>query len=186
MLVKIRSPYYLPLMPDVIILLWVAAFVSSEVIPSFHFLTQNIFLTDNGTIKLGDFGSACILNRYREREATISTFLFQGNAHGFDLFAGTFGLWLLSVIVWQLKSLCSYICWDTILCGSRNLGQQALQQQEVCVTKFVWPLPPCYVTQDQMKTNWNLNVFAPISMRWNWFIATGSITWIKKRIHRAL
>lgn len=25
---------------------------------------QNIFLTNNGTIKLGDFGSACILNRY--------------------------------------------------------------------------------------------------------------------------
>lgn len=34
-----------------------------------HFLTQNIFLTDNGTIKLGDFGSACILNRYKERKA---------------------------------------------------------------------------------------------------------------------
>lgn len=35
------------------------------------------------------------------------------------------------VIVLQLKGLRSYICWDTILCGSRNLGQQAIQQQEV-------------------------------------------------------
>lgn len=36
----------------------------------FHFLAQNIFLTDNGTVKLGDFGSACVLNRYKEKNQT--------------------------------------------------------------------------------------------------------------------
>lgn len=36
-----------------------------------HFLTQNMFLTDNETIKLGDFGSACVLNRYRTRKEAI-------------------------------------------------------------------------------------------------------------------
>lgn len=41
----------------------------------FRVLTQNIFLTDNATIKLGDFGSACILNRYGNREATICSLL---------------------------------------------------------------------------------------------------------------
>ncbi|KAM4627422.1 serine/threonine-protein kinase Nek3 isoform 2-T2 [Polymixia lowei] len=33
--------------------------------------SKNIFLTDNGTIKLGDFGSACILNRCGRSKATI-------------------------------------------------------------------------------------------------------------------
>lgn len=35
-----------------------------HVITSVTVFAQNIFLTNNGTIKLGDFGSACILNRY--------------------------------------------------------------------------------------------------------------------------
>lgn len=30
----------------------------------FSFPLQNIFLTDSGTVKVGDFGSACTLNRY--------------------------------------------------------------------------------------------------------------------------
>lgn len=31
----------------------------------------------------------------------------------------------------QLKGLCSYICRDAVLRGPGNLGQQAVQQQEV-------------------------------------------------------
>lgn len=33
-------------------------------ISSLSLLKQNIFLTEEATIKLGDFGSACILNRH--------------------------------------------------------------------------------------------------------------------------
>lgn len=74
---------------------------------------QNIFLTVNGTIKLGDFGSACILNRYGNIKVTIADSRYLSH------FVGN---------ILQLKGLRSDICGDALLCGSRNLGKQAIQQ----------------------------------------------------------
>nr|XP_023997641.1 serine/threonine-protein kinase Nek3-like [Salvelinus alpinus] len=41
--------------------------------------SKNIFLTDNGTVKLGDFGSACVLNRYQKMLRALILFLYYYN-----------------------------------------------------------------------------------------------------------
>lgn len=67
--------------------------------PLIHFLTQNIFLTDNGTIKLGDFGSACILNRCRNRKATIHS-----------LFISLFSVLDLQLLLFNFDNLLLFYC----------------------------------------------------------------------------
>lgn len=94
-------------MNDILILILLRVIAS-------HFFTQNIFLTGNGTIKLGDFGSARILSRWGNTKVAIL---------GFCRCLSDF---VANVL--QPEGLRSDLRGDSLLRGSGNLGKQALQQ----------------------------------------------------------